>query len=212
MTSFHESSSARPYQDQKEKPIRKGKGDLLILTYMARKLCSILSGLDDSTQAARPLLYTLSERAGRTHRLAIYRPEVLRSQSHLTFIGFVSEQQASLNQQLIEEVSKVDREMLSELSTVPGLLSYSSLEVRPRSWYNLVLLNSTHAKTSLKQIPLHAYAAYQLAPSYYAWIRLHNGTLLGRLESLTLQLQKTTYYSFSGIPQRLILFEHNDEE
>jgi hypothetical protein len=179
---------------------------------MARKLCSILSGLDISAETSRPLVYKLSNRDGRRHRLAIYRPEILRSQSNLTFIGFVSEHSSSLHEQLIEEVNKVDQEMLSELSTVPGLLSYSSLEIRSRNWYNLVLLKDTHAKSHLTQKPLHTYAAYQLAPSYYDWIRPHNGTLHGRLGSFTLRLQKTTYYSFSGTPERLVIFEDNDEQ
>src|SRR5436305_10139215 len=70
--------------------VRKGKLDLVILHYMARRVNVALRSCDQTTATARPLLYYLDERRRRIHRMAIYNPEELLLNNELAFVGFIS--------------------------------------------------------------------------------------------------------------------------
>ena len=100
----------------------------------------------------------------------------------------------------------------TELISNPGLLSYSSLELRNGDWCNLVVLNGEEAKTHLKNTSTHTYAAYQLAPHYYEWIRLHNGVMSEGLDHTEMLLQKTKYYIFYAAQPRPAIRERTNEK
>src|SRR5205823_4605753 len=89
----------------------------------------------------------------------------------------------------------------------PGLLSYSSLELRNGHWYNLVLLSDADAKRHIRSAGTHMYAAYQLAWRYYEWIRLHSGVMPGGLAQVELVLQKTCYFVFHRTQPRPVVHE-----
>ncbi len=93
---------------------------------------------------------------------------------------------------------EVDRKLIAELIGTPGILSYSSLELHTGRWYNLVLFRDATTKEHIKSSKTHKYAAYQLAPRYYEWIRLHNGIMPQGLTQCDLVLQKTKLYTFQG--------------
>jgi len=90
----------------------------------------------------------------------------------------------------------MDKKLIVELINTPGLLSYSSLELRDGRWCNLVLFSGPETKMHIRNSELHAYAAYQLSPRYYDWIRLHNGIMPGGLARNEMLLQKTKFYQF----------------
>ena len=178
--------------------VRKGKLDLVILRYMARRVYVALRSLDQVATTARPLLYYLDERRRRTHRMAIYNPEELLLNNELAFVGFISARQKLLRPSIIQAIQRADKRLVEELAGAPGVLSYSSLEVRNGDWCNLVLLSDAGAKTHIKGSEMHKYAAYHLAHSYYEWIRLHNGVMPEGLDHMEMQLQKTKYYTFQA--------------
>src|SRR5690242_10092846 len=70
--------------------VRKGKLDLVILRYMARRVYIALPSCNHVTTASLPLLYYLDERRRRIHRIAIYNPEALLLNNQLAFVGFIS--------------------------------------------------------------------------------------------------------------------------
>ncbi len=179
--------------------VNKVKADCVILTYMAHQLSLTLQQSDvamsPSTMMA-PLFSSLQDCQQRTQRIAIYQPQELRVPQCLSFVGFVSGKQATASSFVCNEIERIDELMVAELVTVPGMFSYSSLEVRPGSWYNLVVFSTAETKTHLKKRQIHSYAAYQLAPHYYAWIRLHNGIMPTGLAQQELLVQSTKYYTF----------------
>jgi hypothetical protein len=149
----------------------------------------------------------MEERRKRTHRVVIYQQQEKLLQASLLFVGFVSGIQPRVNPAIAQEIQRVDRLFMAELAHNAGLLTYSSLELNPGQWYNLVLLSDLAAKTYFKESNTHRYAAYDLAMHYYAWIRLHNGIMPGGLQSQHMLLQSTKCYTFPAIGEQPIMQE-----
>ncbi len=170
--------------------------DIVLLRYMAQRIYVTLYLLDEPTNSSQPLLYYSEEGNKHTHRIAIYKPQELLLNSKLDFVGFISKKQQPGDQQVIEEIRGVDKKLIVELINTPGLMSYSSLELRDGRWCNLVLFSGAETKMHIRNSEIHTYAAYQLSPRYYDWIRLHNGIMPTGLARNEMLLQKTTYYAF----------------
>jgi hypothetical protein len=176
--------------------VNKVKPDLVILKYMAQQLYITLQQPDSQGTTAEPLLYSLEDCHQRKQRISLYKPQELLLSRRLSFVGFVSGRQPALCASILNEVERIDELMVAELVNIAGIFSYSSLEVRPGRWYNLVIFHDAETKGHLKNSHTHTYAAYQLAPQYYEWIRLHNGIMPGGLAQQELLLQSTKYYTF----------------
>lgn len=58
------------------------------------------------------------------------------------------------------------------------------------------MFNDPITKRHIRDSETHKYAAYQLAPRYYEWIRLHNGIMPGGMARCDLVLQKTNRHTF----------------
>jgi len=91
---------------QEMSDVSKGKLDIIVLRYMARRLHLTLHQLDqpDSLRRTRSQVYKLQERGGRTHRIAIYQPEKLLAQVPLSFVGFISARQKLLRPSIIQAI------------------------------------------------------------------------------------------------------------
>ena len=154
-----------------------------------------------------PSMEYIEERHKRTHRVVIYQQQEYLLQASLLFVGFVSGVQPHVSHAIAQEIHRVDQLFMAELARNAGLLSYSSLELNPGHWYNLVLLSDLAAKTYFKESSTHRYAAYDLAMHYYAWIRLHNGIMPGGLAGQQMIAQSTKHYTFPAIGQQPVMQE-----
>jgi len=172
--------------------------DIVLLRYMTQRIYITLYLLDEPADSSQPLLYYSEEGHKHTHRIAIYRPQELLLNNKLDFVGFVSRKRQPGDPQGIEEIRAVDKKLIVELINTPGLMSYSSLELRDGRWCNLVLFSGAETKMHIRNSEMHTYAAYQLSPRYYDWIRLHNGIMPTGLARNEMLLQKTKYYQFVG--------------
>lgn len=181
--------------------------DLVILKYMAHRIYIILCLHDQSTSAPQPLLYYSDEGQNHVHRIAIYRPRDLLLNNDLAFVGFVSGRLVPGNPLVAQEIQRVDKQLVAELASASGVLSYSSLEVHDGNWCNLVLLSGEEAKAHFRNNQTHAYAAYELSPCYYEWVRLHHGVMPGGLARNHMILQKTRYYGFQGTQHEPTIWE-----
>jgi len=191
--------------------ISRSRLDLVVLRHMARKLYMALQSLDPSAVTALPLIYSSEERRSREHRIVIFNYQELLLNRSLTFVGFISGRQEAIDPTVASEIPRADDQLLTELVKTPGVLSYSSLELRKDSWYNLVLLRDATIREHVKGSTTHAYAAYQLAPLYYEWVRLHHGILPNGLAQGDMQLQSTRYYTFHVRPHEPIIIERSYE-
>lgn len=191
--------------------------DLLVLRYMAQRMRAHVLSLDEC--APLPSIEYAQERRRRTHRMVVYkRQEALRDRD-LLFVGFVSGVQEQVSLATVQELHRVDKILVEELASNPGLLTYSSLELCKGRWYNLVLLRDDSASVYFRQNSTHRYAAQQLATFYYAWIRLHNGVLpcglpgsdgpAGPVEPVCdeMVLRSTRYFTFPEIGQPPVVWQ-----
>ena len=198
----HDDSGGRPYVT-----ITKGRIDLVVLKYMAQRVQTMVHLLDTSVPMAMPLLHIVPERRGRRHRMVFSVLDGAYFARPVVFVGFVSKKRTNLSQAILDNIQLVDKMLVAELADSPGLLSYSSLELRNGNWYNLVLLSDAEAKKHIRSAETHVYAAYQLAPRYYEWIRLHSGAMPGGLVQIELVLQKTRYFVFQRTQPRPVIRE-----
>ena len=189
--------------------ISRSRLDLVVLGHMARKFHMALKLLDPPATTLQPLIYSSEERRSREHRIVIFNYQELLPNRSLTFVGFISSKQQATDATVASEITRVDDQLLTELVKTPGVLGYSSLELRKDRWYNLVLLRNAVAKEHVKSTPTHAYAAYQLAPLYYEWVRLHHGILPNGLAQGDMQLLGTKYYTFHVRPYKPIIIERS---
>jgi hypothetical protein len=183
--------------------VSKGNIDLVVLKYMAQQVRITLHTPDQYDDDSLPLLYFLEERRARTHRIALYDPQWLLQNRDISFVGFVSMKKETIDPLIANQLQSIDEAMLTELLGIAGIAAYSSLELRPGHWYNLVLLSDLVARDHLRRSENHKYAAQELSPDYYKWIRLHSGTIHGGLAARTFQLRQTKYYTFQEGAQRV---------
>jgi hypothetical protein len=187
--------------------MRKSRLDLVVLQAMTRKIAITLRTLEKHAEAELPLSYSFEERRGRQHRMIIFAPGILLTPEETRFVGFVSRRSSTVAPHIIDEIFRADQLMLTEIARVPGLLSYSSLELHPGNWYNLVLFRDPNVKMHVRSGEIHRHAAHQLSPAYYEWIRLHNGMLPAGLAHQEMRLTTTKYYRFSGAQQPPVVRE-----
>jgi hypothetical protein len=182
--------------------VHKSKIDLVVLKYMAHRIRALLTTLEHHQTGQVPLIIFPQERRARSHRIVLYHPHYFQQNHDIAFVGFVGQQKPPVDALIGQEISELDERMLTELRGMGGVAGYSSLELRPGCWYNLVLLHGLTAKERLGSSQVHNHAAHKLAPKYYQWIRLHNGTIFGGLAPSLFTLRQTKYYSFpEGIPR-----------
>lgn len=186
----------------------KGARDLVVLRYMAQKIRVMLHSIEQPVApSCLPLRCSLEVRHHRQQRVILYDPKFLLQNTALSFVGFVSGKQKTVDPSIDNEIQKVDALLTKELVNAPGLLCYSSLELRTGKWYNLVLLANFNLKTHLQNSSTHCYGAHQLATRYYEWIRLHSGIITDGLSKSTLLLQKTKYYTCHALEPRFTVRE-----
>ncbi|GCE14669.1 hypothetical protein [Tengunoibacter tsumagoiensis] len=172
--------------------------DLVILKYMARKVSHHFQLSPIQVETSFPLRRTLEERREREHHTVIFNPAELVKIRDFAFVGFVGTRQQAISSSVYNELLQADRQLVAEISHMPGFLGYASLELRPGLWYNLVVLEDYELKSHLLGSEAHKYAAHQLAPRYYDWIRLHSGVIRNGLASGDFVLQRTKFYHFPG--------------
>lgn len=131
----------------------------------------------------------------------LYDPEGLRTLSALTVVGFRGLCRTDVSAALLEEVNRVDTALGLQLERDQSrmILGYSTRQLGPHDWLNLVVLRSEAGLHYWHRSALHRYAAQELSPQLYQGIRLHTATLPQGLGG-PLHLITTKYYAFGAAP------------
>jgi hypothetical protein len=166
----------------------------LIRARLRQTLAEQASALDQADQSEVHVQYYYEEQQ-RLHRIIIRDHAALATTGELAVVGFFGEQRGKANAALLQDI---DTELIQEFLQHRYVLSYSSLELADGNWGNLVILQHIEGIEHWRSSQRHAYAARELAPQYYARIRLHNGLLPSGLNSAHLMLTSTKYYDFEG--------------
>lgn len=170
--------------------------DITILNHMARATFCVADQLHKrSSSFPLPSIYVRETPGGHVHRI-VTNTHVPISKVTLPFVGFISKKQAQIPAEVQKNITHIDEAMVSGLAKYPTLLSYASLQLTDQNWYNLVLFSQASAKQDMLSVQLHQYAAYELAPRYYQWIRLHHGVITRDDTVIAITLYLTKYYTF----------------
>ncbi|THF70796.1 hypothetical protein E7T06_05440 [Deinococcus sp. Arct2-2] len=131
----------------------------------------------------------------------IYDPQGLRTLTGLTVVGFRGLCRPDISTALQEEVTRVDTALGAQLERDQSrmILGYSTRQLGPHDWLNLVVLRNEAGLHYWHQSALHRYAAQELSPQLYQGIRLHTGKLPQGLRG-PLHLSVTKYYALGSAP------------
>lgn len=173
-------------------------GDVNSLRYMVDQLCMLMERPHLYENSPRPIVVHQPPGDQWTYRLVIVRPEELRAERQLTFVGFLGQRRQGADQELAHEF---DRALVAEIPDYPGLLSYSTMALISGNYSNLVLFTDPSAKQQWSRSQAHAQAVNRLAPNYYHSVRLYNGILpRGIHGSRDLHLKRVKYYDYRDDP------------
>jgi putative sterol carrier protein len=159
---------------------------------------------DASSTYLLPAIHISDLVGGGTHRV-VTNTHLLPRGGDLPCVGFISKKQVLIADEVQQNVTNADKNMLVELAQQPALLSYSSLQLADGNWCNLVIFAQDSAKKGITTTALHQYAAFTLAPQYYQWIRLHHGTLSSAGATIELHVHTTKQYCFHKLPEPPLL-------
>lgn len=131
---------------------------------------------------------------GLYRRLILGDCQRLRTLPRLVFVGFFGQRRRTVT---VDRINGLDEELLTELAQQPGVLAYYTLELPSGDYGNLVLFSSEEAKRHWSTSQLHTDAVRELAPTYYASVRIHNGAVAGGLlGNAPLLIERTKYYDY----------------
>jgi|GEM_PF-6981445 len=191
-----ESAEQRPGQPQ-ARPEQPGQPQGIALDLAPGKLALYEAPVRADPYSDCPgLFFFARERRGRTHRIVIYHAGDLSLGHDLPFVGFISGRRRTALPAIGSEIEQLDRQLVAELANAPAVLSYSSLQLHSGNWYNLAIFRDAGGKTIFHRMDTHTYAAHEIAPRYYDWIRLHHGIIVGTLADGVLHLQYTRHITF----------------
>jgi hypothetical protein len=184
-----------PYATYADKPftdLANTWADLMVLDSIRTHLRAMLNGLPECVNNGQ-LYGQLFERYH--YRVVLLNRRDLLGDQPMNIVGFCGQRRPDVNPGLL---TKLDAELVDELSNHPYMLAYSSHEQPDGNWVNLVVMSSAPQVERWRASARHAYAARELSPDYYATIRLHSGRLAAGLNSPGLQLTRTMYYDFQA--------------
>jgi hypothetical protein len=133
---------------------------------------------------------------GHRHLLVVPDTRALLEAEDPTVVGFFGRPRADADTAVLFEL---EEELVAGMSAYApgGLLSYYDVELVKGAYGNLILFSGTEGPVNWRENPIHR-RAVDISPWSYHEIRLHLGSLSGRLlDGGTLRLKRTRYLDFS---------------
>jgi len=179
----------RPFTD-----ISLNADDLHAMHYMASRLFDLLNGPEEIPDGPRPLHISLAGKQGEHVRVILNNPEALQVAQDLHIVGFFGQTRPEADRTAIDGM---DITLQGEFAAYPAVLGYCTVRLIDGNFGNLVFLGDDGIREHWRQSTHHQYAAAELAPQYYASVRLHNGALPGGLKpEPQITLKRTKYYDY----------------
>ena len=133
---------------------------------------------------------------GLRHLLVVPDTRALLDSRDMIVVGFFGRPRDDADVPLLFEL---EEELVSGMAAYGkgGLLSYYDLELVKGAYGNLILFSSADGPINWRENPVH-HRAVDISPQNYWEIRLHQGTLDGRLlDGGELRLKQTKYIDYS---------------
>lgn len=181
----------RPFTD-----VSLSADDLHALRIMAGRLNDLVHGPEDLPAEPRPLHLELPEVDGQYLRIVLCNEDKLKAKRDLHCVGFFGQKLPNADRESIEGV---DTKLLAEFPAYPAVLAYCTLRLEDGNFGNLVVLDLDDAREQWRESAYHQHAVADLAPRYYASVRLHNGKIVGGLKGdPEVILLRTKYYDYQN--------------
>lgn len=148
-------------------------------------------------EAAVPYVFRHNEPDGRKCRVVVCKADELKRNQDLAVVGFFGQKRPA-PAALVDEIMRLDEEFLEEFLQHPLIVAYCTQQLPDGNYGNLVLMSHLDAKRQWEGSERHRYAAFELAPHYYATVRIHNFDLPGGVPGTQLMLQRTKYYDYGA--------------
>jgi hypothetical protein len=152
---------------------------------------------DEADGAGKDVIIRETNGEGLRHLLVVPDTRLLLEANGLTVVGFFGRPRENCDIHLLFDL---EEELVAGMGeyVAGGLLSYYDLELVKGAWGNLILFATPEGPANWRENPVH-HRAVEISPQNYHEIRLHQGTLSGRLlEGGELRLTRTRYIDYSG--------------
>jgi hypothetical protein len=160
-----------------------------------RELASAWLGAEDRD----PRVEVTRERDGedRRHLLVVPDPGALLAARGLTAVGFFGHPREEVDHTILFELEEELIERMGFYGEV-GLLSYYDVELVKGAYGNLILFSTTDVPAEWYTDELHR-RAVEISPHHYHEVRLHKGSIPGRLtDGGDIVVERTKYFDFAG--------------
>jgi hypothetical protein len=152
---------------------------------------------DDPAGCPKNVVVRETDGQGRRHLLVVPDPRALLDARNPVVVGFFGRPRADADQALLFGLEDELVVGMGEYAAA-GLLSYYDVELVKGAYGNLILFASADGPAGWRTNPVHQ-RAVAISPRNYHEIRLHQGTLTGRiLDGDGPRLTRTRYLDYNG--------------
>lgn len=145
----------------------------------------------------RDVLVRETDPEGLRHLLVVPDTQALLDAQDPTVVGFFGRPRSDADEPLLFEL---EEELIAGMGAyaADGLLSYYDVELVKGAYGNLILFAGPEGPLRWRENPVH-HRAVEISPENYHEIRLHQGTLAGRLlDDGDLHVTRTRYLDYSS--------------
>lgn len=131
-------------------------------------------------------------------RQVICDPAALEAQHDICIVGFFGERRGDPS--TMPRIERLESALMEEFRNVPGVLSYSSIELVDDYWANLVVHRAPEDRETWRDRDVHREAAEDASPEHYRSVRIHHGVLAdGVCSSNMIRLVRTKYWDYGPV-------------
>jgi hypothetical protein len=182
----------KPFAD----PIQVGRDEEALRHLLTHERERARAWVDDLPGSTKDVLVRETDAEGHRHLLVVPDTRTLLDAPDPMVVGFFGRPRADADLPLLFEL---EEELVASMSAYAagGLLSYYDVELVKGAYGNLILFATPEGPANWRENPAHG-RAVDISPQNYHEIRLHHGTLAGRLlDGGTLTVTRTKYLDYS---------------
>jgi hypothetical protein len=182
----------KPFTD----PMQVGRDEEALRHLLTHERERARAWVDDLPGSTKDVLVRETDAEGQRHLLVVPDTRALLDAPDPMVVGFFGRPRADADLPLLFEL---EEELVASMSAYAagGLLSYYDVELVKGAYGNLILFATPEGPANWRENPAHG-RAVDISPQNYHEIRLHHGTLAGRLlDGGTLTVTRTKYLDYS---------------
>jgi hypothetical protein len=189
----HETLAAHPITD-----IANYRSDFALLNYLLQDIRVLIRRCAKGEIDLSPQEVLTWQVHGLARRTVVCDPVRLQRPGLVQIVGFFGDRRRTADEAAFQS-SELD--LISEFTSYPGILSYSSIELVDHYWANLVVHETPTDREEWRESEVHKYAVDHVAPNGYHGVRIHNGCVGDGVCGVdTVVLESTKYWDYDITP------------